>query len=123
MLGDLESAAAYAERELHLAERVGTPIAFGRGAIQSGDDRGIHGQVEQSAIHFERAQLFLRQAGQVTFAIESMSEVGGKWLLAGEIERAVVILDESISAARQAQSETSTRHRADYSRVCRSCPA
>jgi ATP/maltotriose-dependent transcriptional regulator MalT len=105
MLGDLEGAVAYAKRELHLAERVGTPFGLGVAQHSQAMIAEFTGQVERSAVHYESALLYFRQASDVGFVIDSMCEVGGKLLLAGEVERAVPILDESVAAARQAQSE------------------
>ncbi|MFL5759950.1 MAG: ATP-binding protein [Thermomicrobiales bacterium] len=106
LLGDLEGAIAYADRERHLAERVGTPHALGLVQVSQAVIAEFTGQVEQAAIHYEQALLFFRQVGDVGFVINCMSNLGSAWLQAGRVNQAVAMLDETVGVARQAQSES-----------------
>lgn len=106
ILGDLEGAVAYADRQLHLAERIGTPFGLGAAQHTQAMIAEFTDQVDRAAIHYERALQFFRQVGEVGFVVNCMSELGSKWLLAGKVEQAVSMLDASIDAARQSRFES-----------------
>jgi non-specific serine/threonine protein kinase len=105
-LGDHESAAAAASRQLQLATAIGTPLPLGMAWFWQGITADFAGDVDRAAISFERALAFQREAGYIFPILESMLEIGSISLIAGRVEQAVAVLDESLIVARQAGSET-----------------
>jgi predicted ATPase/transcriptional regulator with XRE-family HTH domain len=106
LLGDFEYAVASADRQLHLAEKVGTPLALGAAHASQGQIAEFTGQVDRAAMSYERSLSFFRKYGRIAPVLWVMLELGGKWLLAGKVEQAVAMLDESITAARQTGADT-----------------
>jgi tetratricopeptide (TPR) repeat protein len=105
-LGDHESAAATASRQLQWATAIGTPMALGLAWFWQGITADFTGDVERASISFEQALEFQREAGYIFPVLESMLEIGSVSLIAGRVEQAVAVLDESLIVAREAGSET-----------------
>jgi tetratricopeptide (TPR) repeat protein len=85
---------------------IGTLLALGLAWFWQGIIADFAGDVERAAICFEQALEFHRDTGYIFPILESMLEVGSNSLMAGRLEQAVAILDESLIMARQAGSET-----------------
>lgn len=106
MMGDAEAAAAYAGRNLALAQQLGTPSALGLAHFVHALIAEFAGDLPQATARYEQALALLRETEEHHVTLICTSELGDKWVLLGNVEAGITLLDESVAAARSLQADT-----------------
>lgn len=105
LLGDIAVAAGYVDQALELARSLANPNALGMAYFIQAVLAEFSGDIEKAAARYEQSLALLREAQETRRTLICMGELGGKWLLLGKVEQAVALIDESVAAARQHDSE------------------